>query len=167
MKTLQTALVLALACLALHAAAAPASDAVIEELMEVTRSKSLMDGLNAGMEPMMRAMMADAVKNEQLTPAQQRAFDRFPAKFAAVVREEMGWERMKPQMLAIYREVFTQEEVEGQIAFYRSPAGQAVIDKMPQVMQKTMAMSQQQARDLVPRLQAAMKEALAEAKAAE
>jgi len=167
MKTLKTALVLALACLSLHAAAAPASDATIEELLDVARSKSLMESVSAGMEQSMHVMMADMIKHEQLTPAQQRAFEKFPAKFAAVMREEMGWDRMKPQLLDIYRDVFTQEEVEGQIAFYRSPAGQAMLDKMPQVMQKVMAMSQQQARSLVPRIQAAMQEALAEAKAAE
>ena len=151
--------------LAFNAAAAPPSDASIEELMRLSQTESMMSTAYASMEPMMRGMMADMSLGEKLTPEQQRAFDLFPAKFAQVMREEMGWSTTKPRMIELYREVFTQEEVDGQIAFYRSPAGQAVIAKMPLLMQKSMEMSERQMRALMPRLQAAMTQALADAKA--
>lgn len=162
----KTILTLAAACLCVGAVAAPATDAQIEELLTLTRTESMLDSTYASAEQLMRQSMAEAVRAEKLTPAQQRALDAFPAKFASVMREELSWAVMKPQMMAIYRDVFTQEELQGQLAFYRSPAGQAVIEKMPQVMQRSMEMTQQQMRTLFPRMQAAMRAALAEAKAA-
>lgn len=156
----------AAACLCCGAVAAPATDAQIEELLTLTRTEAMLDSTYASVEQLMRQSMAEAARAEELTPAQQRALNAFPAKFASVMRDELSWAVMKPQVMAIYRDVFTQEELQGQLAFYRSPAGQAVIEKMPQVMQRSMEMTQQQMRPLVQRMQAAMKEALAEAKAA-
>ena len=73
---------------------------------------------------------------------------------------------MEPEIVAVYRESFTQEEIDAQLSFYRSPGGQAVIAKMPMVMQKSMEMSQRQMHRLMPKMQALMKETLSDAKAA-
>ncbi|MDO5625902.1 MAG: DUF2059 domain-containing protein [Pseudomonadota bacterium] len=163
---LKTKLTLVVALLMpLAATAAPPSDASIEELMRITKAEATADATKAQLEPMMRSMMADMKRGDKLTPEQQRAFEQFPAKFADLMREEMGWAKMKPQMVELYREVFTQEEVDGQIAFYSSPTGQAVIAKMPLLVQKSMVMTERQMQAVMPRLQAAMEQALADAKA--
>jgi hypothetical protein len=159
-------LVLLAACWSLSAVAAPPSDASIEELLTLTRSESMVDGLNANIEQMMRAAMAETAQRERLSPTQQRMLEQFPARLAAILREESNWSAIKPDLVAIYREVYTQDELDAQLAFYRSPGGQAMIDKMPQVLQQSMAMGERQMRRLMPRLQAALKEAAAEAKAA-
>lgn len=159
-------LTLATTAWSLSAIAAPASDESIEALLQLTRSESMVDNINASMEQMMRAAMAETTRRENLSPAQQQVLDQFPARFAAVIREESNWASMKPELFAIYREVYTQEEIDAQLAFYRSPGGQAMIDKMPLVLQKSMAMGERQMRRLMPKLQASLKEAAAEAKAA-
>ena len=70
---------------------------------------------------------------------------------------------LKPKIAGIYRETFSQEELDGLIAFYESPVGRAYIAKMPVAMAKTMAMSQQQMQSLMPRLKAIADEARREA----
>jgi hypothetical protein len=147
------------------ASAAPATDATIEELLQVTHVESISDGMKARMEQFLRKMMNDAMAAEKLAPNEQRAIDQYVTKAAELIREEMDWPKMKPQIVQIYREVFTQEELEGQIAFYHSPVGQAMIEKMPQVTQKSMDLSQRQMIALMPKLQAAVKEAVAGTKA--
>lgn len=160
------ALVAVAAFWSLGAVAAPPTDASIQELLKVTRSESMMENVNAGMEQVMRAAMDDVQQREKLTPAQQKALDQFPARFAALVQQESSWATMEPEIVAVYRESFTQEEIDAQLAFYRSPGGQAVIAKMPMVMQKSMEMSQRQMHRLMPKMQALMKETLSDAKAA-
>jgi len=37
-----------------------------------------------------------------------------------------------------YAETFTEAEIAGAVEFYKSPAGQAILDKITQLLQKTM-----------------------------
>jgi hypothetical protein len=163
----QRTLVLASAWLSFSVLAAQPSVESIEALLQITRAESMVDGMNGNIEQLMRSAMAETVQREKLSPSQQRVLEQFPAKFAQVVREESNWAAMKPELVEIYRSVYTQEEVDGQLAFYRSPAGQATISKMPQVLQMSMDMGERQMRRLMPKLQAALKEATADAKAAQ
>ncbi len=53
----------------------------------------------------------------------------------------MSWEKYEPDMLSIYRESFTQAEVNELIAFYQSAVGRNFASKSPQIAQKSMAVS--------------------------
>jgi hypothetical protein len=108
--------------------------------------------------------MQQAVRGKSISPAQQRFLDSVPEKLVAVMREELDWFKMKPLCVQIYRSTFEQEEVDGLIAFYTSPAGRAFIDKMPVATKKVMASVQSMVQSLLPRMDAAMKAALGEAK---
>ena len=148
----------------LNAGATPASQESVEALLAATKTESMMDSMYSGMEQMMRQGMHQAIQGKTLSPEQQRIVDAVPSKFFAVVREELGWEKMKPQYVQLYRETFEQDEVDGLLAFYASPAGQAFVNKMPLIMQKSLALSQSLMQSLVPKMTAAMKDAMAEAK---
>ncbi len=65
----------------------------------------------------------------------------------------------------IYMESFTQDEVDGMLAFYATPAGQALIKKMPVAMQKTMEAMQQMMGPMMQKLQAIQSESIAELQA--
>lgn len=87
-----------------------------------------------------------------------------PVKFIAVMRQEVTWQKPKPVHVQLYRETFDQEEIDGLVAFHASPAGQAFVDKMPVVLQESMAISQSLMQPLFPKMTAAMQEAMTEAK---
>jgi hypothetical protein len=108
--------------------------------------------------------MQQAAQGKTLTAEQQRIFDAVPARFVAVMRAEFGWAKMKPMYVQLYRDTFEQEEIDGLIAFYRSPVGQAFTSKMPLIMQKSMALTQAQMQTFIPKMKAAMEGAIAEAK---
>ena len=61
-----------------------------------------------------------------------------------IVVEEMTSAQMQGFIVQTYQHVFTQEEVDGLIAFYRSPVGRAWVAKMPQANQRLMELVQQQ-----------------------
>jgi hypothetical protein len=165
---LKSLLVCAAAWLALgamHALATPASDATIEELLQVTHNESMVNDLTTYMEKMLRANITKAAAGAKFSPEQQRVLDQSLVKATALIRQENDWSKIKPKIIQIYREVFTQEEIEGLLAFYHSPAGQAMIEKMPQVMQKSLEVGQRHMNTLMPKVQAAVREAIAEAEA--
>ena len=154
---------IALVC-SLNAHSAPASQESVENLLVVTRVESLMTSMYSGMEQMMRESMKQMVQGKPLNAEQQRLLDSLPGRFVAVMREEMSWQRMKPLYVQLYQDTFEQDEVDGLLAFYTSPTGQAFLNKMPVVMQRSMALSQSLMQSALPKMTAAMKEALSEAK---
>ncbi len=146
--------------------AAPANDASIEVLMNMTKTESMTDMMYADFEQIIKSTLEQITKGKPQTAQQQRALDSFSSKFSAAVREEMTWAKLKPSYVQLYRETFTQDEIDGLIAFYKSPTGIAFINKMPLVMQKSIALGQSHMQTLMPKMQAALEEAEAEAKKA-
>jgi uncharacterized protein len=76
----------------------------------------------------------------------------------------LNWSTLKPHYVRIYQEAFEQEEIDGLIAFYSSPAGQAFIGKMPVVMQKSITLAQNQMQNLMPKMVQVIDQTIKEAK---
>lgn len=150
---------------AAQAGAAPPTAESVETLLALTKTQRLLDGMYANIDQVMRQSMRAAMQNEAPTPEQERAMDGMSRKFATIFREEMGWSKLRPMYVRIYQDSFTQEEVDGLIAFYRTPTGNALVDKMPVVMQKSMAEMQPMMAPMMQRMKAAAEQAVAEAKA--
>ena len=136
----------------LSAKAQQASESSVRELMEVTKSRQMLDEMWGQMDAFLQEAMRQALAGKTPTPEQQVAFDEMSTKLVALLRAEMTWELLEPRFLELYQQTFTEEEVAGMLEFYRSPAGQAVIDKMPQVMQRSLGMMHDITQSMMPKL---------------
>jgi len=87
-----------------------------------------------------------------LTPVQKAALDDFQKKLLAVMEPQIGWEVMKPAFADLYAKAFTEEQMDAIIAFYKSPAGMALMDKMPQINQQANQMVQAKIVALQPQV---------------
>ncbi len=85
----------------------PPSDESLRKLLETTRARALLDSMRGQIDAFMKA----------------------------IVTQSMNWEQMEQLYLRVYRASFTQSEVDDLTAFYETPAGQALLTKMPLVMQ--------------------------------
>jgi len=146
---------------------APASEESIDRLLAGAKVEKLLDTMLVNVDQVMRRSMEASTQGQQLSPEQRRVVDAKGAKFVQVMREEMTWDKLRPLYVQIYQESFTQEEIDGLIAFYESPAGVAFVEKMPFVMQKSMSIMQSRMAPMMEKMKAAMKEAIAEPKAAQ
>lgn len=144
------------------AIAAPASDESIRQLFAVTQVQKILDGTKAQLRALMDKTTQQALQGTIPTASQQRAIDRMKARMLTVIQGELAWEKLEPMYLRLYSETFTDEEVEGMLAFYATPAGKAVINKMPQLMQQTMVEMQKRMTDVLPRMQKIQQEFLSE-----
>ena len=79
------------------------------------------------------------------------------------MRSELNWQSLKPIYRAVYKDSFTQAEVDGMIQFYKTPVGQATIQKMPLVMQKSIQLTQERMQAMAPKIETTMKQGLTEA----
>ena len=166
MKRLIVAL-LALAAMSSPAFAAPPSEDSIRHLLEVTEARNLLDGMMAQIDTLMRRNMDQALRGRQLTTEQEAIIARMRNKMVDAFREEMAWDKLEPLYVRVYRDTFTQAEVDGMLAFYRTDAGRAVIVKMPAVLQTTMGEMQQRMQPLIVKMRTIEQEALAELRATE
>ncbi len=144
--------------------AAP-SDASILELMAVTQSRKLLDAQMGQIDGVMQSAFKKSLGDRTMTPEQQQIMDEMRTRTVALFREEMKWESLEPLLIDIYKKSFTQDEIDGMLTFYRSPTGQAVIAKMPQVMQYTMKTMQERMLKLIPQMQQIQSDAMARLKA--
>jgi hypothetical protein len=71
----------------------------------------------------------------------------------AMMNAHMSWQVMKPVYVGTYDETFTTEELRPLVAFMKSPAGQAYIDKMPAMVGSIMKRMQQVVADMMPDIQ--------------
>lgn len=141
------------------------SEQSIKQLLAVTETHKLLDGMMNQIDGMMENSMRQALQGKSLAPDQQKAFDNMRAKSVALLKQELSWDSLEPFYIRMYRDSFTQEEINGMLAFYKTPSGQAVIKKMPAVMQGAMVEMQKRMGTLMPKLQQIQKETLAELKA--
>jgi hypothetical protein len=148
---------LAVVALLLGTSVALAQDAgktaKIEEMLRLTKTDEMMQQVMS----QMKAMNLQQLQ-KNLSPDEKAQAAEMQQKIFDLVNAKMSWEKFKPAVVQIYGEVYTDEELDGILAFYRSPAGHAMIEKMPQLMSRTMAVVQKLTADLQPDIQKLVKE---------
>lgn len=121
----------------------------IDELLTLTRA----DKMSESAIEQMKNMMAGVAKQTNVSPDALEKTTALQDKMFALIESEMSWNKMKPEYERIYAEVFTPDEVRGLIAFYKTPVGQAFLDKQPLLIQKTMEMTQKRVMEMMPKIE--------------
>lgn len=157
MKRLALLLCLVL-CLPLTARADEASRrAKAQEMVTLFHMDTLMQQM---MDTMQKQVAANARQmcacDKSQTPQQQALLDDFTKNVFTLVESRMGWKAIEPNILDLYARNFTDEELDGILAFYKSPAGISMITKMPAMTTQAMQLSQSKMTELMPELQKMM-----------
>ena len=158
-------IILAILCRALDAADTPPSDASLKQLLEVAQAHKTLDATMGQMDTMMKNGFEQITAGQTPSPEMKKIFDKARTDVVSMCKEDFSWEKMEPIYLRIYRKSLSQSDVDGMIAFYKTPAGQAVINKMPLVLQNTMAEIGQMMGPMMERTQRMQKELVAELQA--
>lgn len=144
-----------------------ASEAAIVQLLDVTNARRLVDGAIGQMESAVKQSLQQGTAGHPLNDEQRRIVADMQERILALVRQQLSWDSVQPAVVESYRKVFTADEIAGMIAFYRSPSGQAVIEKMPQVMQESSRLMNQRLDELTPQLQNIQRDAMQKLQAAQ
>lgn len=144
------------------AADSPASEASIKKLLEVSRVRQILDGTMAQVDTMMNQMTQQLTQGQPVSPKVQKDIDAARSDAHALVKEILDWNKLEAMYVRIYQKSFTQQEIDGLIAMYQTPTGQALLSKMPAVMQNTMAEMGELMKPLMDRLERKQQELAAE-----
>jgi uncharacterized protein len=145
----------------------PPSDASIHEILELTLVQKALTQLNAQTEQWVRDNVKASLKGRTLDAQEQKIMDTELNSDLAVVEREISWEKMEPIYINIYRNTFTQKEVDDMIAFYKTPSGRSAIQKVPMVMQQTLAEVKTRMDGIMPEIRQINQNALNQLKAYE
>jgi len=139
-----------------------------EDLLNEMNMKETVEKSFEMVKKMMPAQMAQMAKTKQSmeetdTPSSaakptDKAMTKMMDKMMDTVAQELSWETMKEDYITAYAETFTEEELQGAIAFYKSPAGKAFTKKQPALMEQTMKLSQKRMMQIMPKIQAMSKD---------
>jgi uncharacterized protein len=117
---------------------APPSDASLQELSTLSRREEVYNSVKAQMDAMINSSLKEASNSQATTPEREAVLERMRAKMVAACDEAFNAQAMQMIMARVYQATYTQDEVDGLIAFYKTPAGQALIKKSPLLIQNTM-----------------------------
>lgn len=157
-----------LAVLAAFATGAFAQDnntaklALAREAIAAMQADKLFDNMMAQMKQMVIQMSARNTPPDT-TPEQRKILEDFQNK--AMDLSLGAAKGMIGQMDQLYADVYSEAELKAMIAFFKSPEGQSMLAKQPQVMQRVMPLVQSMQRDLMPKLQQLAEQSKSELKA--
>lgn len=150
--------------------AAPASDpatvAATKQMLSAMKVRDLtMQSLRQAEQAMpqqMRAMVTQTIQSDaRLTPAQKQEalqkFEKALPRMNAAVHELLSdttlVDQMVDEMVPLYADTYTVDEIRQLSAFYQSPLGQKMMANMPKLMARSMEISN---RVMMPRMQKLM-----------
>lgn len=126
-----------------------------EELIRLTHVDQITNQLTGQITARMRASAEQQNARHAFTPEQQKLVADYIDQVQTLTQGAVTFDKLKPSIVEAYASTYTDPELDGIIAFYRTPAGQAMIAKSPQLSNKTVQLVQTQMATIQPQLQQA------------
>jgi hypothetical protein len=120
--------------------------ASVEELLELSGVEAMVEAQYSQLDQLLVGV------GEQLgvKESERESFDKFMIGVVESMKSGMSWERKKEPMIDIYLESYSEEEIQGLLAFYRSDVGQSLMRKSPEVMDKSARLTQEMFNEFMP-----------------
>ena len=115
-----------------------------EDVLLTMRVDKQVDGAYDQMKIIRREQMKNMGTSEEIMAAQDKMMD--------MMAKEMSWQQLKNDYISAYSEAFSEEDLKGLVDFYKSPLGQVLVDKTPELTTKLMEISQKKVQQLMPQM---------------
>jgi hypothetical protein len=93
----------------------------------------------------------DGVLNLQI--AQNPSLAERRDALRAFLEKYIGWQALKDDLASMYLQAFTEAELDEMNAFYSSPTGQKVLERLPELVQQRNQLAMQRLQDHIGELQ--------------
>jgi uncharacterized protein len=161
------ALLLALAlCLpaSLHADDA-SKQAKVRELFALLHVERISDQIKSNVMNQ-TAAIPQQLFGPSMSPENKAKFEAFQQKVLQTVDAQVGWKVLEPEYVQLYAQTYTEDELNGIVAFYKTSAGAAMIAKSPQLSAKSIGLVQSKMAAVQPQLKQMVEDFVRESKPA-
>ena len=138
--------------------------AKIEQIFTLSRIDKVLGQSLSMIGNQMKSAALQRTFHGPLSPAQQKLANEFQDKLNQVLAPVITWDNLKPIYVNLYAKNFTEPEIDGILAFYKSSAGQAMVTKSPQLMSEANQTVRQRVVAVQPKVQVLMKEYMEKSK---
>ena len=122
----------------------------VQQLFEVMRLKQQMDTMMSSMSTMMQQQISQQIKSmagDNLPADKQAELDKIMHKYMERAVGLYPVSEMVDDMTAIYQKHLSKEDVDAYITFYKSPAGQHLLDEQPAIMKEYLPVVSQRMQE--------------------
>ena len=123
-----------------------------EQLFMLLHMDTTMGQLMSGIRKQVQEITQSMPGADQATPEQKKQITDFQQRVMDVVDQKIGWKALEPDFITLYASTYSEEELDGIVAFYKSPVGQRMLEKTPELMTKSTQITQQKMSELQPQL---------------
>jgi uncharacterized protein len=126
-----------------------------KEIIALTDVGKILDQVMAQIKQMQGQLMAQA----GIPESEKEKAMALQDKLQALMVEAFDMKKIEPQFIDIFTSVYTIEELKAMSDFYKTPEGKSMIEKQPQVAQKSVQIAQNIVQGLLPEIQKLVEEA--------
>jgi hypothetical protein len=159
MKKLPLLVIVAISIASVGRAAPPTIESV-DRLLVAAKLDSTIDSMAKNVDRSVRHGAEQAIAPAKLTAADEKILSDLHAKMQTLIKQEMNWTKIKDVFEKVYVETYTQEQINGLIAFYTSPLGQVFAEKQAEITQKTGGLLQRRMMSVIVKVQGSAREAI-------
>lgn len=123
------------------------------EIIELTQADQMLEGMADQMQQQMHRQMESQIS----CPAEREVAIELTRVFSSELRDLMQSSDLRAELILGYAEIFTRDELEGLVDFYRSDLGKKLIESQPEIAQRTMKVGQRLGLELNAKMQEATK----------
>jgi hypothetical protein len=134
--------------------------AKVRDLFATMHMEHMLDQMMHSIQGEVEAVAQSTPAAEQTTPQQKKVTQDFMDKSMKVVTDSVGWTALEPEYVKLYASTYSEVEIDGILAFYKSPVGQAMLAKTPQLSAGGMQIVRSRMGSFQPKIQALQQEYL-------
>ena len=127
-------------------------NAKIEEMFRITKIDRIQDQVM----DQLRGALSGMFDQPGVPPEVKASRKELDDEVWAIIKKRVSFEKMKADYIRIYSENLSEPEVDSILAFYKTPGGQAMLEKLPILTKKGMEIGQAQMKDVGPEIQQAV-----------
>ncbi|WP_234265186.1 DUF2059 domain-containing protein [Hydrogenophaga sp. NFH-34] len=147
-----------------------ASVAAVEKLLAFNGAQKALETAVGGIEAQMRqqiiASLVQQNAGQALSAQQQAAVDKAVPGIGAVMRQELGWARLKEPYVKLYQAQLSPAEVERLTKLYQDPAYVTLMEKMQTINVQSAQLVAQRMPVILQRIQPVLEDALKQSQTA-
>ncbi len=125
----------------------------VEEMLTITKAAPALEEQLKSLQARVNDLAKQQFGQGPLSPEQTKLKDEYLKQVQTTISDEIGWDKIRPSVVQVYMDSFTEPELDGIIAFYKTAPGQALITKTPDVLGKTNTTVTTRIKDMQPKLQ--------------
>ncbi|WP_419805516.1 DUF2059 domain-containing protein [Terriglobus sp.] len=128
----------------------------VEEMLTLSKVDSISKQMLANVpDRVKQAASRQMLVQTATSPEQKKITQDYLDQMGTIAQKGASWDTVHPKLVALYMQAFTEPELDGILAFYKTPPGQALIAKTPELSGKTIETLQSTVSAMEPDFKAA------------